>query len=85
MFAGYVDTVQVAAGGPVTDLGHRIGRITAHLHRLGLSEPGIDRSPQMVGCPGGPKETVRQGPGAAEVTDSVAPWCRPGTVPGTAS
>ncbi|MFZ0120625.1 MAG: class I SAM-dependent methyltransferase [Pseudonocardiaceae bacterium] len=49
--------------GPVADLGCGPGRLTAHLHSLGLSLLGVDLSPSMVALarrtypdlPAGPK------------------------------
>lgn len=48
MLAAFAELVQSADGGPVADLGCGPGRITAHLHTLGLAAFGIDLSPQMV-------------------------------------
>lgn len=44
-FAGYV---RASGGGPVAELGCGPGRITAHLHNLGLDARGIDLSPAMI-------------------------------------
>jgi SAM-dependent methyltransferase len=44
----FADQVRAAGGGPVADVGCGAGRITAHLHGLGLEVFGIDLSPQMV-------------------------------------
>ncbi|PXX65591.1 ubiquinone/menaquinone biosynthesis C-methylase UbiE [Nocardia tenerifensis] len=38
----------VGAGTPVADIGCGPGRLTAHLHSLGLSAFGIDLSPEMI-------------------------------------
>jgi trans-aconitate methyltransferase len=44
----YAELVQAAGVGPVADLGCGPGRVTAHLHSLGLSAFGVDLSPAMV-------------------------------------
>ena len=46
-FALFAELVQ-AAGGPVVDVGCGPGRITGHLHRLGLDAFGVDLSPAMI-------------------------------------
>jgi SAM-dependent methyltransferase len=48
MLAGFADLVRDAGGGPVTEVGCGPGRVTAHLHRLGLDIGGIDLSPEMI-------------------------------------
>ncbi|MBI0298891.1 methyltransferase domain-containing protein [Streptomyces sp. PRKS01-29] len=48
VFAGFAELVRNAGGGPVADVGSGPGRVTAHLHSLGLSVYGIDLSPRMV-------------------------------------
>jgi ubiquinone/menaquinone biosynthesis C-methylase UbiE len=50
LLAGFAELVQSAGGGPVADIGCGTGRVTAHLHGLGLGLDvfGIDLSPQMV-------------------------------------
>ncbi|MFC4493410.1 class I SAM-dependent DNA methyltransferase [Streptomyces ovatisporus] len=48
LLAGFAELVRNAGGGPVADLGCGPGRVTAHLHRLGLSVHGVDLSPGMV-------------------------------------
>ncbi|MBO3677550.1 class I SAM-dependent methyltransferase [Streptomyces sp. NEAU-YJ-81] len=48
VFAGFAELVRNAGGGPVADVGSGPGRVTAHLHELGLSVYGIDLSPAMV-------------------------------------
>ncbi|ASQ97739.1 class I SAM-dependent methyltransferase [Streptomyces sp. 11-1-2] len=48
VFAGFAELVRNAGGGPVADVGSGPGRVTAHLHELGLSAYGIDLSPAMV-------------------------------------
>jgi SAM-dependent methyltransferase len=40
--------VRAAGARPVADLGCGPGRVTAHLHALGLNAFGVDLSPQMV-------------------------------------
>jgi SAM-dependent methyltransferase len=44
----FAELVRQAGGGPVADLGCGPGRVTAHLHELGLDVFGIDLSPGMV-------------------------------------
>jgi ubiquinone/menaquinone biosynthesis C-methylase UbiE len=44
MLAGFAETVR----GPVADLGCGPGRVTAHLHDLGVHAFGVDLSPQMI-------------------------------------
>ena len=41
-------SVRLSGGGPVGDLGCGPGRITSHLHALGLDVFGVDLSPVMV-------------------------------------
>ncbi len=48
MLGTFAELVESAGGGPVADLGCGPGRITAHLHSLGLAAFGIDLSPGMV-------------------------------------
>lgn len=48
MLAGFADLVRATDVGPVADIGCGPGRVTAHLHGLGLSAFGVDLSPQMV-------------------------------------
>ncbi|MEH1026543.1 class I SAM-dependent methyltransferase [Micromonospora profundi] len=47
-FALFADLVRAAGDGPVADVGCGPGRITAHLHDLGLDAFGIDLSPGMI-------------------------------------
>ncbi|KXK63007.1 methyltransferase [Micromonospora rosaria] len=44
----FADIVHAAGGGPVADVGCGAGRITAHLHDLGIDAFGIDLSPRMI-------------------------------------
>ncbi|WP_410819967.1 class I SAM-dependent DNA methyltransferase [Micromonospora sp. 050-3] len=46
--ASFAELVQAAGGGPVADVGCGTGRITAHLHTLGVDAFGIDLSPGMI-------------------------------------
>ncbi|MEU4527215.1 class I SAM-dependent methyltransferase [Micromonospora ureilytica] len=46
--AAFAELVQGAGGGPVADVGCGPGRITAHLHTLGVDAFGIDLSPGMI-------------------------------------
>jgi SAM-dependent methyltransferase len=48
MLAAFAELVQTAGAGPVADLGCGPGRVTAHLHSLGLTAFGVDLSPEMV-------------------------------------
>jgi SAM-dependent methyltransferase len=48
MLAGFAELVRAAGSGPVADIGCGAGRVTAHLHGLGLPAFGVDLSPQMV-------------------------------------
>jgi SAM-dependent methyltransferase len=48
LLAGFAELVRTAGAGPVADLGCGPGRVTAHLHALGLPVFGVDLSPQMV-------------------------------------
>ncbi len=45
MLAVFAETVR----GPVLDVGCGPGRITAHLHQLGMDVSGVDLSPEMIG------------------------------------
>ncbi|MEU2959052.1 class I SAM-dependent DNA methyltransferase [Streptomyces albidoflavus] len=49
VLALFADLVRAQGGGPVADVGCGTGRITAHLHQLGLDAFGIDLSPRMIG------------------------------------
>ncbi|WP_444949665.1 class I SAM-dependent methyltransferase [Micromonospora ureilytica] len=46
--ASFAELVQAGGGGPVADVGCGPGRITAHLHTLGVDAFGIDLSPGMI-------------------------------------
>nr|WTA68187.1 class I SAM-dependent methyltransferase [Micromonospora sp. NBC_00855] len=46
--ASFAELVRGAGGGPVADVGCGTGRITAHLHTLGVDAFGIDLSPGMI-------------------------------------
>lgn len=48
MLAAFAELVRTAGGGPVADLGCGPGRVTEHLHSLGLAARGVDLSPGMV-------------------------------------
>jgi ubiquinone/menaquinone biosynthesis C-methylase UbiE len=48
MLAAFAELVRIPGGGPVADLGCGPGRVTAHLHALGVEVSGIDLSPRMV-------------------------------------
>lgn len=48
VFALFAESVRAGGGGPVADVGCGPGRITAHLHRLGLDAFGLDLSPGMT-------------------------------------
>ncbi|PZG01824.1 class I SAM-dependent DNA methyltransferase [Micromonospora deserti] len=46
--AAFAEVVRAAGGGPVADIGCGPGRVTHHLHGLGLDVFGIDLSPGML-------------------------------------
>ncbi|WP_406060085.1 class I SAM-dependent DNA methyltransferase [Micromonospora sp. NBC_00860] len=46
--ASFAELVRGTGGGPVADVGCGTGRITAHLHTLGVDAFGIDLSPGMI-------------------------------------
>jgi len=48
MLAAFAELVRASDAGPVADLGCGPGRVTAHLHSLGVRTFGIDLSPEMV-------------------------------------
>ncbi|PNE41006.1 class I SAM-dependent DNA methyltransferase [Streptomyces noursei] len=48
MLGAFADLVRADGAGPVADLGCGPGRITSHLHALGLDVFGVDLSPEMV-------------------------------------
>jgi SAM-dependent methyltransferase len=48
MLAGFAELVRSAGALPVADIGCGTGRVTAHLHALGLAVSGIDLSPRMI-------------------------------------
>ncbi|WP_043263198.1 class I SAM-dependent methyltransferase [Streptomyces sp. CT34] len=48
MLGAFAELVRADGGGPVVDLGCGPGRITGHLHSLGLDVCGVDLSPEMV-------------------------------------
>jgi SAM-dependent methyltransferase len=48
LLAAFAEIAQAAGVGPVADLGCGPGRVTAHLHSLGLTAFGIDLSPAMI-------------------------------------
>lgn len=48
LLSAFAELVQATGGGPVADVGCGPGRVTAHLHSLGLDVFGIDLSPAMV-------------------------------------
>lgn len=48
MLAAFAELVWDARASPVADIGCGTGRVTAHLHDLGVPVSGIDLSPQMV-------------------------------------
>jgi SAM-dependent methyltransferase len=48
MLAVFAELVSGRGGGGVADLGCGPGRITAHLHALGLDAFGVDLSPAMI-------------------------------------
>jgi SAM-dependent methyltransferase len=48
VLAAFAELVLTAGGGPVADVGCGTGRVTGHLHGLGLDVFGIDLSPGML-------------------------------------
>ncbi|MEU8569025.1 class I SAM-dependent methyltransferase [Streptomyces pathocidini] len=48
LLGGFAGLVKGSGGGTVADVGCGTGRVTAHLHGLGLSVFGVDLSPGMV-------------------------------------
>ncbi|QMU79607.1 class I SAM-dependent methyltransferase [Streptacidiphilus sp. PB12-B1b] len=48
MLAAFAELAQAPGTGPVAELGCGPGRVTAHLHGLGVDVFGIDLSPEMV-------------------------------------
>ncbi|MER6467490.1 class I SAM-dependent DNA methyltransferase [Streptomyces collinus] len=48
MLAAFAELVRAPGGGPVADLGCGPGRVTAHLHALGVDAFGVDLSPEMI-------------------------------------
>ncbi|MFF1838721.1 class I SAM-dependent DNA methyltransferase [Streptomyces sp. NPDC058231] len=52
MLAAFSELVRAPGNGPVADLGCGPGRVTAHLHALGVDAFGIDLSPEMIAVAG---------------------------------
>ncbi|WP_414939065.1 class I SAM-dependent DNA methyltransferase [Amycolatopsis sp. cmx-11-51] len=48
VLGAYTELVQTAGGGRVAEIGCGPGRITEHLHGLGLDIHGVDLSPEMI-------------------------------------
>ncbi|MDX3853283.1 class I SAM-dependent methyltransferase [Streptomyces sp. AK02-01A] len=48
MLAAFAESVRTPDSGPVAELGCGPGRVTAHLHALGVDIFGIDLSPEMI-------------------------------------
>ncbi|MET7369020.1 class I SAM-dependent methyltransferase [Streptomyces sp. NPDC005566] len=48
VLAGFAELVIAGGGGPVADVGCGTGRVTEHLHALGVDAFGIDLSPGML-------------------------------------
>lgn len=48
LLAAFAELVLVDGAGPVVEVGSGPGRVTAHLHSLGLDVSGVDLSPAMV-------------------------------------
>ncbi|MCI4062875.1 methyltransferase domain-containing protein [Micromonospora sp. R77] len=48
VLALFAELVRTGGGGPVADIGCGPGRLTAHLHDLGVDAFGVDLSPAMI-------------------------------------
>jgi SAM-dependent methyltransferase len=48
MLAGFAESITTAGGGAVVEVGCGPGRVSAHLHDLGLDVRGVDLSPAMI-------------------------------------
>jgi|SRR5882724_8110922 len=48
ILALFAELINAQGAGPVADIGCGPGRITAHLHRIGLDAFGVDLSPAMI-------------------------------------
>ncbi|WP_431046101.1 class I SAM-dependent DNA methyltransferase [Streptomyces sp. P1-3] len=48
LLAGFAELVTASGAGPVADIGCGTGRVTAHLHALGVDVFGVDLSPGML-------------------------------------
>ncbi|WKX69096.1 class I SAM-dependent methyltransferase [Streptomyces sp. XD-27] len=48
LLAGFAELVTAPGAGPVADIGCGTGRVTAHLHALGVDVFGVDLSPGML-------------------------------------
>jgi SAM-dependent methyltransferase len=48
MLGAFADRVKTGGNGEVADLGCGPGRVTEHLHTLGLNAFGVDLSPEMI-------------------------------------
>ena len=48
LLAAFAELVKAADAGPVADVGCGPGRVTGHLHSLGITTFGVDLSPAMI-------------------------------------
>ncbi|HEX4812014.1 MAG TPA: class I SAM-dependent methyltransferase [Nonomuraea sp.] len=48
MLAAFAEYARAPGAGEVADLGCGPGRVTAHLHALGVNAFGVDLSPEMI-------------------------------------
>jgi SAM-dependent methyltransferase len=74
LLAAFAELVRAADAGPVADLGCGPGRVTAHLHSLGVAAFGVDLSPAMVALAREAHPSLRFDEGsmtALDLTDGV--------------
>jgi SAM-dependent methyltransferase len=82
ILALFTELVHAQGNGPVADVGCGPGRITAHLHGIGLDAFGIDLSPTMIDVARRDHPGLRFEVGSMTGLDLAAvPWpaCSPGS------